>query len=249
MPTYLDRYRNGEHEQVWAELLALGEQVRSEPLYDDARAVAGETMSRARANVERLVPRLLELGYQFAYPQAEDGPLRYSVYDPPDATTAERIADLERVVGPIPLALRAWYEVVGSVSFIGTHPTLAPASQAGAPEVYSDPLVVDPVEIALAEYGDWYWLSHAHPPGKIPPFSIPIAPDAYHKANRSGGAAYAIAVPDPAADALILNEPHNTTFVNYLRLAFRWGGFPGFADAEERPADLLAYLSRDLLPL
>ena len=249
MPTYLDRYRNGEYEPVWAELLALGEQVRSEPLYSDALAVARETMGRARANVERLVPRLLEVGYQFAYPQAQDGPLRYSVFDPPDAGMPEQIATLERVVGPIPLALRAWYEVGGSVSFIGAHPTLAPAPQDGAPAVYSDPLVVDPIEIVLAEFRDWFWLSSDHPSGKIPPFHIPIAPDASRKANRSGGASYAIEVPNAAADALVLNEPHTTTFVSYLRLAFRWGGFPGFADAAQRPTELLAYLTRDLLPL
>jgi hypothetical protein len=249
MPPYLDRYRNGEHEQVWAELLALGAQVRSEPLYGEALAVARETMGRARANIERLVPRLTEVGYQFAYPHAEDGPLRYSVFDPPDATMPERIAELERLVGPIPLALRAWYEVVGSISFIGAHPALAPAPPGDAPPVYSDPLVVDPIEIVLAEFRDWFWLISDHRPEKIEPFHIPISPDAYRKANRSGGAAYRVAVPDPAADAPLLNAPHNTTFVAYLRLAFRWGGFPGFAGAAQRPSALLAYLTRDLLPL
>jgi hypothetical protein len=43
MTTYLERYRNGEREQVWAELLALGAQVREEPLFSDALAIARET--------------------------------------------------------------------------------------------------------------------------------------------------------------------------------------------------------------
>src|SRR5436309_3059403 len=54
MVGFLERYRGGEHEAVWAELLALGEQVRSEPLYSEARAVAGETMTRGRRNLELL---------------------------------------------------------------------------------------------------------------------------------------------------------------------------------------------------
>lgn len=50
MPQFLERYLNGEYEQVWAELLELGAQIRDEPLYSDALAVARETMNRARKN-------------------------------------------------------------------------------------------------------------------------------------------------------------------------------------------------------
>jgi hypothetical protein len=54
---YLERYLVGEHEQVWAELVALGEAVRDEPVYSDALVVARETMRRARWNIETLIPR------------------------------------------------------------------------------------------------------------------------------------------------------------------------------------------------
>jgi hypothetical protein len=60
--SYLERYQAGEHEQVWAELYALGTAVREEPLYGDALAVARETMRRARYNIETLIPRLQTLG-------------------------------------------------------------------------------------------------------------------------------------------------------------------------------------------
>ena len=33
MTSFLGRYQQGEYEEVWAELLALGEQVRTEPVY------------------------------------------------------------------------------------------------------------------------------------------------------------------------------------------------------------------------
>jgi hypothetical protein len=65
MPTYLDRYLAGEHEQVWDELMALGAAVREEPVYSDALAVARETMRRSRSNIETLIPRLDQAGYVF----------------------------------------------------------------------------------------------------------------------------------------------------------------------------------------
>jgi hypothetical protein len=75
---YLQRYLNGEREQVWNELIALGDQVREEPIYSDAKAVARETMTRARKNIELLYERLRAVGYQFdadAKP-SEENPLQ-----------------------------------------------------------------------------------------------------------------------------------------------------------------------------
>jgi hypothetical protein len=66
------------------------------------------------------------------------------------------------------------------------------------------------------------------------PYHLAIAPDYYHKYGVSGGAPYEIAFPDLAIDAPLLNEWHETTFVNYLRLCFRWGGMPGLEDVLSR---------------
>jgi hypothetical protein len=68
MTRFLDRYMHGECEQVWEELVALGDHVRAEEsLHADALAVARETMRRARANIEVLISRLQRLGYVFGY--------------------------------------------------------------------------------------------------------------------------------------------------------------------------------------
>jgi hypothetical protein len=61
----LTRYQHGEHEQVWADLTALGEDVRSPKYRDEARAVARETMKRTKANIALLANRLEALGYRF----------------------------------------------------------------------------------------------------------------------------------------------------------------------------------------
>ncbi|MFN8374198.1 MAG: hypothetical protein U0694_15135 [Anaerolineae bacterium] len=117
MATFLQRYHSGEREQVWAELVALGEKVREEPVFSDAREVARETMRRARHNVELIYQRLQALGYTFEYPDA--------AFVPPSPAVTAQLDTFEREVGAIPLSLRAWCEIVGEVNFVGNHPGLA----------------------------------------------------------------------------------------------------------------------------
>ena len=71
MPTYLQRYLAGERIEVWNELMALGEAVRSKPAPAGVNAVIDETMRRARHNIEVLIPRLSGMGYRFAAPAIE----------------------------------------------------------------------------------------------------------------------------------------------------------------------------------
>jgi hypothetical protein len=251
MATYLERYLAGEYERVWDELQALGAAVREEPLHADARAVARETMRRVRHNIQALIPRLEERGYAFGYrwlmpEQADFAAANPPVYGPAKGDAAARIDEFERLAGMFPLSLRAFYEQVGTVNFVGVPPDHWPPGQE------ADPLYVHPVEVALEAYAEWLRETeyYAARPGIGPgPFRVPIAPDSYHKYNISGGMWYNIVLPSPAADASLEDEPYRTTFVNYLRTCFRWGGFPGLGRAPRPPANDLAWLTRELLPL
>jgi hypothetical protein len=49
MSSFLERYEQGEYEQVWDELVVLGAAVRDEPLAADARAVARSRVRRCSA--------------------------------------------------------------------------------------------------------------------------------------------------------------------------------------------------------
>jgi hypothetical protein len=203
-------------------MVALGPDLRrvAEDL-DDAIAVARAAMRRARANVERLVAELPAIGYEF-----EAEPL---VSPPPDA--ARLLDELEAEIGRLPLALRIWFEEVGQVNLDGRHPDWELD--------YPDPLVVEaPIDYIREEYRDWRESGPAE-------FELALAPDALHKADVSGGPPYSMTVPDDGADGLLLGEPHETTFVNYLRIAFRAGGMPGFAD----PPDALTAIAGRLVPL
>src|SRR5260221_9203460 len=270
MSTFLERYERGEHVQVWDELLALGEAARAEPLYADAQAVARETMRRARHNVEALIARLLALGYQFGYAWwdpddrdmlAQDPPP--PVYTPPRPDVKHQLAELEAHVGLLPLSLRAWYEQVGAVNFVG----MFPVPDATDPDGFTcylqfvrsggrdrgrqfatedcghdlDPLFIDSLEHILTD------AIMPSRPGSG--YEIDLAPDEWLKYEVSGGGPYVITVPNSAADAIVEYEWHQTTFVNYLRTCFRWGGFPGLACKTQKPEKELAVLREPLLAM
>ena len=222
---YLERYQQGEHEQVWNDLQTLGQTVRNEPHFAEAQAVADETMHRVRRNCERLIANLRTLGYVFGtYP---DGSRRLPVIEPltpPSDTLRDDGAELAAEAGPLPLSLAAFWQQVGAVDLVGRHPDWPGGL---------DPLVVDPPEGALA------WLYDAadedgddtENTGRF----VALAPDDLHKDNVSGGDPYGVYLPNPSADFLFFYGPHRLPFVSYLRLAIlRWGGFPGLAEEGER---------------
>lgn len=124
MTSVLERYLHGECEQVWDELVALGAKIRKEPLYSDALAVARETIQRTRCNIEKLIPRLERLGYRFAYSWMERFEADWRQKQPPVIgqpidSFQEKIAHLESTGEILPLSLRAFYEIVGAVNFVG----------------------------------------------------------------------------------------------------------------------------------
>ncbi len=275
-PTYLARYLAGEHEQVWAELTALGAAVREEPLVRDALAVARETMRRARHNIEVLMTRLRALGYQFGYAwwDAADRDMLDALSPPPvladpRSDIQRQLAELDARVGPLPLSLHAWYEHIGAVNFVGMYPVDNPADPGGFTSYVQymcsgargqgrrftqdacphdlDPLYVDSLDALLhhLDRGEQLGL----PVKRDGMHELELAPDEWLKYGVSGGGPYVIKVPNPAADAVFGYEWHDTTFVNYLRICFRWAGFPGLECKAQRPECELAFLRRGLLPI
>jgi hypothetical protein len=206
---YLERYQNGEHEQVWTELQALQANVRQQPYLSQAQAVATETMLRVRRNCERIIARLQGLGYVFGtFP---DGTRRFYRVAPLTLPSPRMQADreeLESEAGPLPLSLIAFWQEVGTVDLVGMHRSWPNGL---------DPLVVDPPEGPLSDLYD-----------EGDEVFVALAPDDLHKDNVSGGDPYGLQLPNPSADFLFIYERHDLLFVPYLRLAIqRWGGFPG----------------------
>jgi hypothetical protein len=225
----LERYLRGEHEQVWTDLRELGPAVRDEAHIEDASGVAAETMCRVRSNVEALRRRLDEAGYRFNRPDR--------VHVPPAPDVTVRLDTFEERHGPLPLSLRAFYEVVGTVDFTQSWEQLVNWYQREqrpgqvSPVEYLgeyDPLVVEPLVCAQA----WWDADH----GKRAWF---LAPDECHKANYSGGMNYHVLLPDAGADFPIYGmisseESHfGDYFIDYLRETFRGGGFRGTVEQRD----------------
>jgi hypothetical protein len=252
MISYFERYSelaslNYENKRIWAELTSLGADIRQEPLYSDAKAVARETMIRAKQNVETLVERLGTLGYRFLSAQR--------VWTPPDQASTAALDALEQQYGLLPLSLRMWYEIVGPVDFMGTHPRLSSFDSldkgvSRSLPVYADPLVIDPFRSDPLSF--YLELVYEHTGEEItdPPYGLWLAPDAIHKANHSGGGPTQIMFPNPAMDGpLISDDWDGVLFVNYLRTCFRWGGFPGWRNCPDYPREEMDFLAKDLLSL
>lgn len=314
MTGWLDRYHAGEHESVWAEMISLGPDVRSRPYLEPAWSVAQETMRRARHNVETIVNRLDQIGYEFwngrhgpmtapasissveaLYKSAmEHSPALQSaafrqqfgnllekakamraatetmrsvkapplsptvdhldddiVFSPPSARTNALIRKLEKNGLILPLSLKAWAEMVGDINLSGAHPTLCFWRDEKFPGILADPLMVT---LGNLEFEGRQWLDSQSDGEGTSQIKVIVAWSADTKADlaivdEQIDEGYDICLPASSADAALNNKPHHTHFVDYLRTAFRWGGFPGWQNQSRRPEKELRFLSEGLLPI
>jgi hypothetical protein len=249
MGPYLERYRAGECQQIWAELLAEGAAIREEPLASDAWAVAQETMRRVRHNLELLIPRLQTLGYRFGeIPHAPGHPSEiwerdfvkaYPVFQPPPPNIARILDELEQRVGILPLSIRAFYQEIGGVNFIGVDPW----ADGG---VYYDPLFMWPLANVLEErLGE----DVERDPGEEGDFLLCFSPDAATKYDESGAENFLMTVPNASIDG-VFDIYKKTTFVEYLRTSLRSGGLSGLEQTEkiDYGMNTAAYLRHEPAP-
>ena len=235
--SWVERYLSGQYEVVWDEV-ALGPRENDPAVAAAIDALARETMQRALRNVEALTSLLPSIGWRFKFPMTGP-PSAYCVHARPRPDVKDKVASLEGLCGPLPASIRAWWEVVGTVCFMREPPD-------DQEQPLPDPLVVGPIEAVIAEFHEWE--SDAEFRRLQPVFHAPLAPDEFHKDDISGGAPYAIALPSSGADSVLLNEWHGTTFVGYLREAFRWAGLPGWSRAPHTAARV-ATIRRELIPI
>lgn len=235
--SYLNRYEAGEHEQVWREISpCYWKDAQTEPFRSEVLAVARATMTRVKHNIALLVPRLEALGYAFGYEWMDDDERREWAGDEPPVVSSplpdiqERFSRLEEAGIRLPISLQAWYEIVGAVNFVGT-----PPSNWSRGGYDLDPLRVDPLDDnVIAEC--------------MRDKQLCLSPDEYFKYYTSGGGPYYVDIDRPSTDALIRGGWLVTDFVEYLRIALSWGGFPGIGRWAKRPTHDIALLTDGLLP-
>ena len=229
---FLERYHAGEREQVWRELIELGDKVLAEPLRSEATLVCEEVTRRARENLRTIHARLLDMGYDFAEPRAA------LVDAAPDAET--QIEELERELGAFPLIARVWYRTLASVNFsqaegqrvysegiqapagpdifgLGSHPVLIVQSlERCREEVHKGAAELEDYIRQMKE-GGWEEPVDLSEPNKL----LPLGGWASNCDPKG------FTLPCSGIDAVIYDDGGGEIyFVDELRSAFRWGGFP-----------------------
>ena len=224
------RYRAGECKQVWHELTAMGEDVRKPDVLPHAMAVVREMMQRCRVNVKRLHTRLQAEHYQFANPEI--------MFLPPEADILQRIAYLEQRLGPLPLSLCAWYELVGSVNFV------IETEDTSNSIAVLHPLVVLPAQWVLYYKEDKRDREDSNRAIDVDYFhTISLDNDQVDVIASSGF--YGFALPNAGIDIVLDDGTNHITFVDYLRRAF---GIDNLPDYETR-GSALTEAPNDILPV
>jgi hypothetical protein len=212
------RYEAGHHDAVWKKLRDLGAGVRHGEALEEATAVARQTIKRFADDLDTIVERLRKSGYVLASPESA---VRRAA---PDA--AKKIAALEkRLGGPLPLALRAFYEVFDSIDLREeTEPGTAwdsPFLELGR----SDPLVIIPIAQLTVEAKD----AGARDGTEAEVYLAPTKAKKFDPDQEEvDDCPLHVVLPDAGADArLRMWGQRERWFVDYLRVAVIGGGFVG----------------------
>ncbi|HEY0603519.1 MAG TPA: hypothetical protein VGD58_11445 [Herpetosiphonaceae bacterium] len=215
-------------------------------------------LDRLAAHAAQQYPLIVEdFKQQAAQWRAEQGlpdPASSPPVDPiwrqPDAELSAQVAAIQERYGPLPLVLEAWFAIVGEVDLRGIHPQLSRYVEDES-EAEQGPFGCP---LFVACFSSAEELAALAEDEETPPDRVEIAPDECHKSGYSGGAALALPLPTAALDARLISDDqwNGMYFVDYLRLAFRYGGFPGLHDdarARDAAQAELALLTEGLLPL
>lgn len=164
------------------------------------------TFQAVRYNLEVICRELKAIDYLFL-----EEPLQA-----PREDVTVLLAELKTAIGPdkyLPLSLEYFYRIVGAVNFGWDYYT----NEYPLWEM-ADPLQIAGLDVVAEEVE-----------GELDDdFYLELSADVYHKDNISGGPAYGIPLLEaPGIDAPFLEEPHQTSFINYLRKCCEHCGFPG----------------------
>lgn len=225
---FVERYLSGEDgASVYQDIYNLKGEAFTLNHFDDVNATLTETFNRVAFNLQIIYKELRNINYVFKkeFIYNSDRPLVL-----PLPNNDELIADLENAVadlGKIPLSLKLFYKIVGTCNFAWDY-----NSQPNLLWEGSDPIQIDSLDdiVKYVTTDDWKeYISDLLESDEMP--ALELAADYLHKDNISGGPAYSLQITEnDSLDSLFLNEPNETTFIDYLRICMESCGFPGDSD-------------------
>jgi hypothetical protein len=242
------RYLAGECKQVWCELIRDSHNQFSEKNQEEINEILDFTMQRVKHNIQNLESKLRELGYIFT--NNHFNPRNFEqepIYLPPQKGNQLLIQQLITSCKPyyLPATFLKFLEIVGTVNFIGYFKDWR--EKTSFPLL--DALQVFPLELIL-KYPEYFYRWRKK--GNFENF-IEFCSDKLLKENISGGMGLGIKLYTyPTIDAKVINyddDESDILFLDYLRLAFRWGGFPNldWYEIEDEVKTRIDFLTKDLL--
>ena len=227
--TLYERYINGQTEQVYKDIYALGQDAFLPENLPDIENVLRETFQRVAYNLDIIYSELKNIDYVFKTK------FEYNFQRPlvkPLANTEELLLKLENAVQPfgfVPLSLKMFYRIVGACNFAWDYDTNEEYIWQ-----YADPIQIGCLDDVVSEVSnEGYLIGLREYYAENGFVSLQLAADYFHKDNTSGGPAYSLKITETQSiDAEFLNEEHDTTFINYLRICFDNCGFSRITNPE-----------------
>lgn len=226
--TLYKNYLNGQTEQVYKDISALGQDAFLPINFTDIDKVLIETFQRVAYNLDIIFKELQNINYLFKKTP------KYNFEKPlhkPLSDTESLIKTLDKAVKPfgfIPLSLKYFFKIVGGVNFVWDYNT-----NQNFIWNMADPIQIASLDALIEVVTDKYWKEEMQEYIDDEDFGsafLSTAADNLHKDNVSGGQAYAVQITkEPSIDSRFMNEPHETTFINYLRICFEYCGFPSIS--------------------
>ena len=215
----IEDYKVGNTVEVYAEIQKLGQDAFLPENYSGVEAVLIETFERVAYNLEVIYTELKKTGYVFF-----NRPL-----NKPSPETEMLLIKLDNAVkeyGYIPLSLKYFYKIVGSVDFAWNYETEKTFLWEMA-----DPIQIISLDEIVTHVTNENWKEDIQYYVDDENFGfafLELSADDLHKDNVSGGSPYSLKIPKKQTiDSDFVNDPHQTTFIDYLRVCFEYCGFPG----------------------
>jgi len=248
--TLYDRYLNGQTKQVYQDIYELGENAFSAPYFSDIEKVLNETFLRVDYNLNIIYNELKQINYLFKTDPT------YNFEKPlhkPLSNTEFLLEQLDEAVKPfgyVPLSLKFFYKIVGGVNLVWDYDTNEDLLWNMA-----DPIQIASLDAVVETVTEEWWKDEIQQYADDEEFGVAfleLSADDLHKDNVSGGQAYALQITErPSIDSKFMNEPNNTTFIDYLRICFENCGFPGITrpDMQNKYQDFFDQVKPQLKPI
>jgi len=232
----IEKYNSGSVIEVWNEINTLTNITSRNENFEDIMIILNETMQRVKFNFDLIYSTLKKLNYQFK----DESTCFYSTAQ----ENLDKLKAINKEFGFLPLSIIYFYKHISKINFLFQNSN-------NFNYHYSDPVYIESVSniLEMMQDGSWEETMYENMDDSRPLY-LEISPDFYHKDNVSGGIPYGIEITKTQqVDSKLLNTPYGDLFfIDYLRLCFKYGGFPNITKENQNCLEFISLLRSELKP-